>query len=302
MDIYTSLVGKKIKVSGKYVWTYRPQYGNYGQVLATLNDGSVAPETLTLTGLQRTTSKGNKMIQALENSNVYVDVTLMGTNYTVVGDAEAGDAQSTVEQLIENNKKIFTNNLICARFADKFDDEQKLRLVKIQANLIDSNTALQDNGLVTGQTASYPKGVEKYVTYLNDFMTVSVSGIGIVINLTTIIVTALVLTAMSVTAYFIFKAYLNQSIDDLHYSEELMKVLDEKLTDEERKMLYDETAGYVNMQKLKTATKTTFSSIKTALLVVGGGFLGFKLFQYVKAQSNSKPNSKNTNNKKALTA
>lgn len=213
--------------------------------------------TVILTGWQTTSLKGATMSQL--TSGEYIDIT---DGWQPTGERlqySRVQAQELLNQIIENNKVILCNNLICARFAGKLTNEQKTTLYNLQSRLNNRNKAMQDNELVTVSTTSAPTGYVELQDYLDSFMS-NKGSIGIVISTTVaIVIGATVIAAAATAAYFAFRYYAAESTRDVKFSNDLTKALTTKLTDAEYNQLMKETKGMVTkaalLNRLGTTTK-----------------------------------------------
>ena len=186
-----------------------------------------------------------------------------------------GNAQSTIDKIIKNNKRILENNLICARFSHLLTAEQKDVLYGLQQRLLIRDNALRNNTLISSARESYPKGYMAEYGYLDSFMT-AYEGTSAVPVLY-IVVSAVVVASLSVAAYYAYKAYLTESIQDVEYSDELTKILTEKLSDEDFQMLKEETGGMITKAKIKGRFEA--SSGIVSLLGWGAAiFAAYKIF------------------------
>ena len=173
------------------------------------------------------------------------------------------DAQALVNRIIENNKHILQNNLLCSRFASKLTTAERSQLYDLQTRLVARNAALVENGLTTAYTTGTPAGYTELSPYLADFMT---KGVGAVISTTTIIVAAVVVASLATAAYFAYHAYAAQSEDDVKFSDKLTKSLVSKLTEEEYQQLLSETKGIVTKARIKASLSSVSGLFKWALI------------------------------------
>lgn len=189
----------------------------------------------------------------------------------VVATVSDSQAQKMIDQMIENNKHVLANNLVCARYANKLNSEQRKTLYELQQRLEDRNAALKNDGFVTEVKVSYPEGYANLGGYLENFMQqYGVSGVGVTISTTAMIVIAcLVLTGFGTAAYFAYKAYWQESKDDVKFSDELTAVLASKLTEEEYQQLQNETAGIVTRAKIKSTLTSNTKLIGAGLIFLG---------------------------------
>ena len=237
---------------------------------AGVDTGAVAQ--VTLTGWTTTSDKGNTMWQTTGGG--YID---LSDGWRGVGTAtySGRSAQSYVDEIIKNNQIILQNNLVCARFANKLTSTQLATLRGLQSRLNNRNKSLLEDGMVTVKDTSYPRGYADLANTLNEVMATGggTSGIGVVVSTTVVIVVAAVVVAsLATAAYFAYKAFANESRDDVKFSKELTRTLTSKLTEEEWQMLQDETQGIVT----KARVKQSLSNLGTlgTFLLAGGVVLG----------------------------
>lgn len=235
-----------------------------------------------LTGAYVTTARGTTMYQTTGGG--YIDLLDGWQQYQsgTLPTYSQTQAQYMLDRLLKNQRTILQNNLVCAKYADKFTSDQQQRLFELQSRLEARDEALRRDGLCNGLVESYPKGYANLEKYLLDFMERPVKnedfdyGIGSVTA--TIIVTAVVIASLATAAYFAYRAYYNESEQDVKWSKELTAVLASKLTDEEYEQLKAETAGIVTKAKLKVMFGSMVNVAKYAL-VAGGVYL---LYQTIK--------------------
>ena len=247
---------------------------------AGVDTGAVAQ--VTLTGWTTTSDQGNTMWQTTGGG--YIN---LSDGWRGVGTAtySARSAQSYVDEVIENNKYILQNNLLCARFAYRLSPDQLNTLRGLQNRLNARNKALMDEGLVQVRETSYPKGYADLANSLNSVMaTAGTYGIGVVVSTTVIIVISAVVLASAVTAvYFAFKAYAAESVQDVKFSKQLTKTLTSKLTAEEWEQLKQETSGYltktVAMNNIFSKLSGNVTGLAIAGLIVGSIWAYNKFFK-----------------------
>lgn len=224
-----------------------------------------------LTGYSEVIPSGVTMYMVVGGG--YIDLNdgwqLVGTSNVPV--KSVTEAQMQVNLLIERNKHILQNNLLCARYADRLTDDQRTLLYELQSRLEVRNNRLVEDGLCTSLTKSYPKGYADLSNYLTAFMARYNGGIGSVA--VTIIVTAVVIAATATAAYYAYRYYAEQALRDVKYSDELTKILTSKLTPEEYELLRKETAGMVTKQKVLSSIGAYGNILTWAALAVGGVWL-----------------------------
>lgn len=258
-------VAYSINSSGKFAAAYAGN-GNAYKVL--------------LTGYYLTTSRGNVMYQT--TSGNYIDLT---DGWQEVGTANIFQAsrlqaQSFVDRIIKSNKTIIANNILCARFAYKLDEQQQEQLRELQNRLQARDHSLREDGICQDLTESHPQGYNYLESYLQQFMD-GVSGVG---SLTaTIIISAVVIASLSTAAYFAYKSMADEAEKDVKYSQELTKALTDKLTPEEYQQLLDETRGIVTKAKIKSSLGS-YGSVLKWVAIAAAGVLAYR-FIYNRVRS-----------------
>ena len=241
--------------------------GRFAGTGAALN-GRNTREVVTATGWVETSMSGKPMNQLISGAWI---CTYDGWQATETYGAQYSQksAQSYVNTVIKNNKRILENNLVCARFAYKLSAAQREQLRGLQTRLQTRNDSLLQDGLVTPQTTSAPAGYAELQTYLDEVMT---QGVGSVTA--GIVIAAIVIASVSTAAYFCYKYYASESEQDVKFSDDLTKTLTAKLTDEEYQQLLEETQGIVTRAKIRTRfSNNTLWLIGAAVAVAAGLFL-----------------------------
>lgn len=184
-------------------------------------------------------------------------------------------AQYLVNKIIRNNMQIVQNNLVCARFANKFTASQQAQIRELQNRLTARNNALIEQGLCTDITTSYPQGYAELSGYLDALMKGEAVGIA---TWAIVVIAAAVIAATATAAYFAYKRLADESERDIKYSKELTAILAQKLTPEEYQMLLDETKGIVTKAKIRQALISYGDVIKWAALAFAG-YAGYKFIK-----------------------
>ncbi len=218
---------------------------------------------------------GNTLyFQTLEDPNAYIKLTQDNTTWEYLGITKtisAGQAQDVINGIIRNNQYILNNNLLCARFANKLTTAERQMLYNLQYRLEQRNEALKNDELLTNQQKGYPEGYSEFGSELQSFM--KNPGIGVVLSTTAIIcISAVVVASLSTAAYFAYKAYYDESAQDVKYSKQLTETLQAKLTEEEYQQLLQESAGLLTRQKISQQIASIGGNLKN-LLLVGLGLL-----------------------------
>lgn len=196
---------------------------------------------------------------------------------------------SLINKLISNNKHILENNLLCAKYADKLSVEEQQRLYDLQTRLENRNNQLQNPELISSTTKSYPKGWSMWDAQLDAFMANGRVGSVTI----TIVVAVVVIASLISAAYWAYKYYYEESVNDVKYSDELTKILTEKLTAEEYEQLKAETAGMLTKASLLSRLSGISSVGKYALLGLGAMFI----YRMLKGQVNKSSGNYSTSRK-----
>lgn len=257
-----------------------------GQLRSTPKLGSGTVYTLSSKDIGKTvTLTGNIM----PLSGTYLYQTTLGTwissdnsaSWEYVGKSGSktpSETQSIINKLIENNKRIVENNLLCARFANKLTSEEKKSLYALQVRLDERNQQLMNDQLLQSQKESTPAGYSNFANYLSNFMqSQSVGSIT-----ATIIIAAVVIAAMSTAAYWLYQYYYGESVKDVQFSDDLTKKLTAKLTAEEYQQLMKETNGLVNKAVVSERFSSFLKGGVTKLAIFG--VLGYLGYNYIKKQ------------------
>ena len=200
-------------------------------------------------------------------------------NYTTVKKYTATDAERLVQKIIHNNIQIVQNNLVCARYASKFTNEQQELIRELQNRADMRKDALIKSGLCENVQTSYPKGYSDLSGYLDALMQGNAIGIA---TWVVVVIAATVIAATATAAYFAYKELADQSEKDVKYSKELTAVLTEKLTAEEYQQLLDETKGIVTKSRLKQA----IGSYGRVLWIVGALVAGAFAYKFLENRFN----------------
>lgn len=194
-----------------------------------------------------------------------------------------------IKKIINNNKHILENNLLCAKYSGKLTEAQKGRLYDLQLRLQHRDTMLRNKSIMESVTTSYPKGYVTWSSYLDSFM--EYGRVGAVGTIAVIVVAVVVLAAMISAAYYAYKYYVLESEQDVKYSDELTKILAEKLTPAEYEQLKKETSGMITKAKILARIGGAGTFGKAALLGLG-------LLAVYKVVSPGSKSSSNTNKRR----
>lgn len=247
---------------------HRLDNGKFNGVDVSL-DGSSVSDRVVATGFATTASDGAVMIEVRGIDDWYTWIDISSGQWTRGKMADlysASEAQGYVNKMINNNKEILMNNLLCARFANKLSEEEKRTLYGLQERLSERNSRLLQDGLVSGVQSSEAYGYGVLSPYLKRFMS---SGIGLVISTTAIVISCVVIASLATAAYFAYKYYYEQSAKDIKYSKRLTETLLSKLTPEEYEQLMQETQGIVTKASIRSRLGSTFDIAKLALIAFG---------------------------------
>ena len=209
------------------------------------------------------------------NNNIWYQDTLgywvTGGNFTQQLQAN-GNGQNLVNTIINNNIRIYENNLLCAYAAKYMTADDVQLLTDLQNRLLIRNQALQNKDLTTNVQESYPKGLINLYARLENI--VNNNKVGVVVSTSAmIVISAVVIASVSAAAYFAYMAFANESEEDVKYSDELTAKLVSKLTPEELEQLYKETEGIVTKARLKEKFGTIAGVGSTLLWLLAGGAL-----------------------------
>ena len=216
---------------------------------------------------------------------VYISVELYNDIWKRVWDTNPGyvsvrkytdsQAQYVINKMIDNNKIILQNNLLCARYANRFTAKQQAQIRELQERLQARNGALQAEGLVrVDETGSVP-GFAEFSPYLTKLMNGEAVGIA---SWVAIVLVAVVVAGLGTAAYYAYKSLYDESERDVKFSQDLTRSLVSKLTEEEYQQLLDETKGIVTKAKIKQALGSYWNMVKIAAFAVAGYF-GYKFIK-----------------------
>lgn len=233
-----------------------------------------AAQYVKLTGYTQISKRGNLHYQTTDGYFIYLPDGW--TEYTQVNlpNYSQSQAQALVNKIIKNNITITQNNLVCARYASRFSPEQQQLIRDLQNRVVARENALKNEGLCTDIQTSYPRGYIELEPYLAALMN------GHAIGLATwaiCVIAASVVLVTSTAAYFAYRAFANESENDVKYSKELTKALTDKLTEEEYQQLLQETKGIVTKSRLKQAISSYGNIAKWALF----GIAGFAIYKVI---------------------
>lgn len=223
------------------------------------------------------------MYQTTQDGWIKLSDGWQNTGYAPIRQYTAKDAEYYVNQVIRNNAHILENNLFCARFANKLNDDEQYELYRLQSALQSRNERIVNDGFCTDIKVSSPPGYSKLDGYLNQFMqayanSAEINGVGVISTTAIIVVSCIVVGSLATAAYFAYKAFAAESEKDVKYSDELTKTLLNKLTPEEYEQLMRETNGIVTKTRLSSRFSGAFGLLKWGAVIAGG----LLVYKYIK--------------------
>ena len=241
----------------------------YG-VSAAVDDNPVY-RRVALTGYSITSKRGTTAYQTTGGKYIALNEGWEQVGTQAIMQYGTSQAQALVNKIIKNNKIIISNNLLCARYASKLTEEQQQLVRDLQRRLQARNEALQDDGLTTNVKTSYPAGYAELSAYLDALMDGEAIGVA---TWVVVVIAATIIAATATAAYFAYKAYADESEQDVKYSKELTKILTSKLTEDEYNQLLQETKGIVTKARIKQALSSSSKWLLIAGAVIAGAFIG----------------------------
>ena len=230
-----------------------------------------------LTGYTAVSPKGNKHYQTTSGGWIYLPDGWEQVGTRAISQYSQAQAQAQANRIIKNNQSILCNNLLCARYADRFSYEQQQTIRDLQHRLDARNEALQAGGLTSNIQTSYPAGFVEFEPYLTKLMAGGSIGLA---TWVVVVIACTVVAATATAAYFAYKAIADESEKDVKYSQELTRVLTSKLTEEEYQQLLNETKGIVTKARIKQAIGSYGNVIKIAAIA----FAGYTLYKLIKSR------------------
>ena len=277
-----------MKFNSKYAGQYYTLQG--GEVYVLRGDGRFAYAgantasniIVQLTGYYKQ-GTSSVMYQTTQDGWIKLSDGWQNTGYAPIRQYTAKDAEYYVNQVIRNNAHILENNLFCARFASKLNDDEQYELYRLQSALQSRNERIVNDGLCTDIKVSSPPGYSKLDGYLNQFMQAyangaEINGVGVISTTAIIVVSCIVVGSLATAAYFAYKAFAAESEKDVKYSDELTKTLLNKLTPEEYEQLMRETNGIVTKTRLSSRFSGAFGLLKWGAVIAGG----LLVYKYIK--------------------
>ena len=228
-----------------------------------------------LTGYYLESSRGNIGYQTKSGKYIILSEGWEKVGVAPIAQYSQTQAQALVNKIIRNNKIIISNNLLCARFANRLSEAERSRVRELQQRLVQRDDALKGQGLTKDVQTSYPAGYAELSAYLDALMAGETIGIA---TWAFIVIAAVVIAGLGTAAYFAYKSLADESEQDVKYSKELTSILTAKLTEEEYQQLKDETKGIVTKAKIKQALGSYWNALKWVAIGVGG----YALYKIIK--------------------
>lgn len=185
------------------------------------------------------------------------------------------DAQYQINKIIKNGESIIRNNLLCARYADRFTKEQRAQIKSLQLRLQARNEALQAGGFVEDVRTGYPQEYAELSGYLDRLMKDESIGVA---SWVVVVIAATIIAGMGAAIYFTVKHLAEESEKDVKFSKELTASLVNKLTEEEYQQLLDETKGLLTKSKIKGLIGGSSLVIEVAIAAVAG----YTIYKFIK--------------------
>ena len=207
-----------------------------------------------LTGYSTTSKKGAVGYQTTGGNWIILSEGWQHVGTAPIAKYSDTQAQALIDKIIKNNKIIISNNLLCARYANKLSETQRQQVRSLQSRLQARNNALQAEGLTTDVQTSYPAGYAELSAYLDALMAGESIGIA-ASTIAWIVVWCVVAAGLGTACYYAYKSLADESERDVKFSKELTRTLTSKLTAEEYQQLLDETKEIVTKSRIKTLLK-----------------------------------------------
>lgn len=229
-----------------------------------------------LTGYVAESASGNQGYQTTSGDFIILSDGWQYEGVMAINRYSQKQAQALVDKIIRCNKIIISNNLLCARYANKLTSEQQAQVRELQNRLVARNNALQAGGLTTNVRNGYPEGYAELAPALEKLMNGEAIGIA---TWVVIVVACVVVASLSTAAYYAYKYFASEAEQDVKFSKELTAVLAQKLTPEEYQQLLNETKGIVTKARIKQAISSTGITWASIALIAGGAFLMYKFLK-----------------------
>ena len=265
-------------MTGGTIYEYSGGYFAGTTGYANVSDDTYAnTPRVALTGYSVTSKRGSVGWQTTNGGYIILSEGWQQVGTVAVAKYSQTQAQKLVDKIIKNNITIVQNNLVCARFASKFTAEQQQMIRELQNRCESRKNALAGQGLCSNVKTSYPKGYADLGGYLDALMNGEAIGIA---TWAVVVIAAVIIAATATAAYFAYKAFAEESERDVKYSQELTKILMEKLTPEDYEQLMQETQGIVTKSRLKSMLRGGLNTLTIAALVFAGIYTYVTLKNY----------------------
>ena len=241
------------------------EYKYDGDFYGTAIEGQITQ--VVLTGYYVKSNRGSVGYQTTNGKFVLLSDGWEKVGTRAIADYSQAQAQALVNKIIANGKIIIRGNLLCAKYANRFTEEQRAQIRGLQSRLQARNAALQAEGLTKDVRTGYPEEYAELSPYLDALMKGEAIGVA---TWVVVVVAATVIAAMATAAYFAYKYYADESERDAKFSKELTATLVEKLTPEEYEQLLNETKGLLTKSKIKQLVSTTFNVSKLWIWALAG--------------------------------
>lgn len=222
-------------------------------------DNNLIVRDVTLTGYYVKSDRGNIGYQTISGKYIIPSDGWAQVGTVALNKYSQAQAQRLVQKIIDNGKIIIRNNLLCAKYASKFTEDERAEIRGLQSRLQKRNAALADEGLTKDVRTGYPEEYAELSPYLDALMKGESVGVA---TWVVVVIAATVLAATATAAYFAYKYYAEESERDVKFSKELTATLVSKLTPEEYEQLKQETKGLLTKSKIKQLVSTTFNVSK----------------------------------------
>ena len=239
--------------------------------------GAITNRTVTvaLTGYTAVSALGNTGYQTTGGGFIILSEGWQEIGTVSIAKYSDAVAQRLVDKIIRNDYQITQNNLVCARYATKFSDEQQSMIRDLQRRVEMRKSKLQAGGLCTNIQKAYPEGYTELQGYLDALMAGNAIGLA---TWVVVIIAATIAAGLGTAAYFAYKRLADESEQDIKYSKELTAILAQKLTPEEYEQLLQETKGIVTKAKIKQA----IGSYGRVLWIVGVAVAGAFTYKFLR--------------------
>ena len=246
-----------------------------GTLYGTAVDGQSV--RVALTGYSVTSKKGTVAYQTTSGYYIVLSEGWQQVGIASIAKYSESQAQALVNKIIKNNKTILCNNLLCARYANRFTESEQAQIRSLQARLQARNESLQAGGLTKDVQTNYPAGYAELSAYLDALMAGEAIGIA-VSTVVWIVVACVVVAGLGTAAYFAYKTLADESEKDVQFSKELTATLVSKLTPEEYEQLKAETKGIVTKARIKQSLGSYWNIIKWVAIA----FAGYTAYKMIK--------------------